>query len=95
MTQSLDGTGVARQLRLEVADGVAELVDAGGRPPGLAAVLVGDDPASTVYVGSKARQSTAAGFESRVVRLPASVAEVQAGLRLGVVDVPYTKLRKA
>ncbi len=53
LTRLLDGKALAAQLRAEVAHGVRELVAAGGRAPGLTAVLVGDDPASQVYVGSQ------------------------------------------
>jgi methylenetetrahydrofolate dehydrogenase (NADP+)/methenyltetrahydrofolate cyclohydrolase len=60
--QLIDGTAVARQVREDVAKGVAELVAAGGAPPGLATVLIGDDPASEVYVRNKRRACTAAGM---------------------------------
>ena len=49
----LDGKATAETIRREVATRVAAMVDGGARPPGLAVVLVGDDPASKVYVGSK------------------------------------------
>jgi methylenetetrahydrofolate dehydrogenase (NADP+) / methenyltetrahydrofolate cyclohydrolase len=67
----MDGKAVAEEIRAEVARGVAGLVAGGGRPPGLAAVLVGDDPASQVYVGSKTRACAAAGIAGRTVILPA------------------------
>lgn len=65
----LDGSATARVIRAEVAAGVDELIAAGCRAPGLAAVLVGDDPASEIYVGSKAKAAEAAGFAHRTVRL--------------------------
>jgi methylenetetrahydrofolate dehydrogenase (NADP+)/methenyltetrahydrofolate cyclohydrolase len=68
----LDGKAVAAEIRAEVAAEVRELVAAGGRQPGLAAVLVGDDPASLVYVGSKARACEEVGMKGRVVHLPAA-----------------------
>jgi len=71
MTNILDGAALATTLRAEVAEGVREMTDAGHRRPGLAAVLVGEDPASQVYVGSKTRLSKEAGFESRTVRVAA------------------------
>lgn len=49
--------------------------DSGGPKPGLAAILVGDDPASQVYVGSKEKAATTAGMESWVHRLPGSVSQ--------------------
>jgi methylenetetrahydrofolate dehydrogenase (NADP+) / methenyltetrahydrofolate cyclohydrolase len=69
----LDGAARAREIRAEVAAGVGELTSRGLRAPGLAAVLVGDDPASRVYVGSKERSALQAGFVSRTIRLPATI----------------------
>jgi methylenetetrahydrofolate dehydrogenase (NADP+) / methenyltetrahydrofolate cyclohydrolase len=61
----IDGKAVAAEVRARVADGVREFADAhGGRVPGLATVLVGDDPASQVYVGNKRRQSEEVGMRS-------------------------------
>jgi methylenetetrahydrofolate dehydrogenase (NADP+)/methenyltetrahydrofolate cyclohydrolase len=77
MTTVLDGKAVAAAIRGEVAAGVAELLAAGGRRPGLAAVLVGDDPASTIYVSSKGRDSEEVGMVSRTHRLPASTGEAE------------------
>ncbi len=71
----LDGREVSRQLRAEIAAGVEEVVAAGGRPPGLAVVLVGADPASSVYVGSKEKAALAAGFVSRVIERPAHISQ--------------------
>jgi methylenetetrahydrofolate dehydrogenase (NADP+) / methenyltetrahydrofolate cyclohydrolase len=67
----IDGKAIAAQLRQQVAEAVAELRSRHGITPGLAAVLVGDDPASQVYVRSKARACEAAGIASFVYRLPA------------------------
>src|SRR5438270_614328 len=67
----IDGKAIAAQLRERVAAAVARLHDAHGIIPGLAAVLVGDDPASQIYVRSKARACTAAGLASFEFRLPA------------------------
>ena len=77
MTTILDGKALAQQIRGEVADGVAKLVAAGGRPPGLAAVLVGENPASQVYVRTKARASEKAGLVSRSVTPPTTVPEAE------------------
>jgi methylenetetrahydrofolate dehydrogenase (NADP+) / methenyltetrahydrofolate cyclohydrolase len=68
----LDGKATAATIRAEVAAGVRELVAGGGRPPGLAVVLVGDDPASKVYVASKTRACEEVGMLGRTVRLPAT-----------------------
>jgi methylenetetrahydrofolate dehydrogenase (NADP+)/methenyltetrahydrofolate cyclohydrolase len=73
LTRLLDGKALAAQLRAEVAEGVRELIAAGGRAPGLTAVLVGDDPASQVYVGAKTRACVEVGMEGRNLRLPADI----------------------
>jgi methylenetetrahydrofolate dehydrogenase (NADP+)/methenyltetrahydrofolate cyclohydrolase len=67
----IDGRAHAARLRAEVADGVAAFREATGRVPGLAVVLVGEDPASAVYVRSKGRATREAGMEGREHRLPA------------------------
>jgi methylenetetrahydrofolate dehydrogenase (NADP+)/methenyltetrahydrofolate cyclohydrolase len=74
----IDGKAVAAELRSQLALDVAELTRARGRPPGLATVLIGDDPASTVYVGSKQRQCEEIGMRSFGVRLDAGVSEEEA-----------------
>ncbi|MGH9379354.1 MAG: bifunctional methylenetetrahydrofolate dehydrogenase/methenyltetrahydrofolate cyclohydrolase FolD [Thermoanaerobaculia bacterium] len=73
MTRILDGKTHAATIRDEVAASVRRLAASGHRPPGLAVILVGEDPASEVYVASKERAAREAGFESRTVRLPATV----------------------
>ena len=60
--QIIDGKAIASQVRAEVADGVARLKDSAGVTPGLAVVLVGDDPASQVYVRNKQKAATDAGM---------------------------------
>jgi methylenetetrahydrofolate dehydrogenase (NADP+) / methenyltetrahydrofolate cyclohydrolase len=72
----LDGTAIAQGIRTEVAAEVAQLA-AQGRKPGLAAVLVGEDPASTVYVRSKGKACEEAGMHSVTLRLPASASEAE------------------
>jgi methylenetetrahydrofolate dehydrogenase (NADP+) / methenyltetrahydrofolate cyclohydrolase len=67
----IDGKAIAAQLRQQVAEAAAELRSRHGITPGLAAVLVGEDPASQVYVRSKARACEAAGIASFVHHLPA------------------------
>ncbi len=70
----IDGTAVARAVRVDVAVAAAALVARGVRP-GLAVVLVGDDPASAVYVRSKGKASEEAGMHSVTIRLPADTSE--------------------
>ena len=71
----LNGNELAADLRAEVAGGVADLVKSSGVIPGLAAVLVGDDPASAVYVRNKARACADAGIFSETFNLPAEISQ--------------------
>jgi methylenetetrahydrofolate dehydrogenase (NADP+) / methenyltetrahydrofolate cyclohydrolase len=67
----IDGKGIAKRLREELAREVAEFVAERGHPPGLATILVGDDPASAVYVAGKHRACEEVGIRSFAHRLPA------------------------
>ena len=71
----IDGTAMAREVRAEVAEGVSALKASTGLTPGLAVVLVGDDPASAAYVRNKGRAATEAGITARDVRLPAETSQ--------------------
>jgi methylenetetrahydrofolate dehydrogenase (NADP+)/methenyltetrahydrofolate cyclohydrolase len=73
--QIIDGKAIAAQVRAEVARDVAEWVGAGNPRPGLATVLVGDDPASAVYVGGKQKASAEVGIEGFDHRLAADTPE--------------------
>ncbi len=64
MADIIDGTALAETLRTRIAAAVKGFADAGKRPPGLAVVLVGDDPASRVYVKSKGKRTVEAGMRS-------------------------------
>lgn len=68
----IDGTAIAREIRAEVSEGVTEIQSKHGVTPGLAVVLVGDDPASALYVRHKDRAATETGIVSESIRLPAS-----------------------
>lgn len=70
--QRIDGKAVAAQVRTAVKERVAARRQAGLRAPGLAVVLVGSDPASQVYVGSKRRACDEVGFVSKAFDLPAT-----------------------
>jgi methylenetetrahydrofolate dehydrogenase (NADP+)/methenyltetrahydrofolate cyclohydrolase len=72
----LDGTAIAREIREEIRNQVAQLV-AQGVTPGLAVVIVGDDPASQVYVRNKGEACRAAGMHSDTIRLPADTSEAE------------------
>ena len=78
----IDGKSIAADLRAQVARGVADLTQRHGTVPGLTVVLVGDDPASHVYVRNKVRQTAECGMTSNEIRLPASTSEIDL---LGVV----------
>jgi methylenetetrahydrofolate dehydrogenase (NADP+) / methenyltetrahydrofolate cyclohydrolase len=75
VTKILDGKAVAQALRSRVAEGVGALAREAGVTPGLAVVLVGDDPASAVYVRNKDRACREAGMGSTTHRLPAATSE--------------------
>ena len=72
----IDGVAVARQIREEVARESAELIEKGTRP-GLAVVLVGEDPASTIYVRSKESACIEARMHSAKVQLPESTSQAE------------------
>jgi methylenetetrahydrofolate dehydrogenase (NADP+)/methenyltetrahydrofolate cyclohydrolase len=71
----IDGKKIAKQIRLDIKQRVAQRIAAGKRPPGLAVVLVGADPASQVYVGSKRRACEEVGFKSLSYDLPVTTSE--------------------
>jgi len=71
----IDGKAVARDVRAEVAAGVEEFTKAHGFPPGLAVVIVGDDPASRVYVDSKKKMCRALGIYSEEHALPVATTQ--------------------
>jgi methylenetetrahydrofolate dehydrogenase (NADP+)/methenyltetrahydrofolate cyclohydrolase len=71
----LDGKRVARQIREELRDEVAEYIENNGDVPTLAAVLVGDDPASEVYVRNKIKACEEVGLNSRLFRLAAGATQ--------------------
>jgi methylenetetrahydrofolate dehydrogenase (NADP+)/methenyltetrahydrofolate cyclohydrolase len=73
--QIIDGKAVAARVRAEVATGVTEFVAEHGRAPGLATILVGDDPASAIYVGGKQKASAEVGIQGFDHRLPADAPE--------------------
>jgi methylenetetrahydrofolate dehydrogenase (NADP+) / methenyltetrahydrofolate cyclohydrolase len=79
----IDGKAIAQHVRSEVASDVAAWVAAGHEPPGLATVLVGDDPASAVYIGGKQKASAEVGIAGFDHRLPQDTphGEVDALLR--------------
>ena len=69
--QIIDGKAIARQINEETARIAAELAEKAGRKVGLAVILVGDDPASAVYVRNKVRACAETGIKSRMIAMPA------------------------
>src|SRR3978361_702436 len=73
MTATLiDGKAIAQQVRAELGNEIEAWVGAGGPKPGLATILVGDDPASAVYVGGKQKACAEVGIEGFAHDLPAA-----------------------
>ncbi len=75
MAQRIDGKLLAQNLRTQIAAGVADLVAQKGVVPGLAVILVGDNPASVSYVTAKEKACHEAGMLSREIRLPEATTE--------------------
>lgn len=73
----IDGKAYAAGLRARIAEDVAKLKAERGVQPGLAVVLVGEDPASQIYVKSKGEQTKAAGMHSEEHRLPADASQAE------------------
>jgi len=73
----LDGKAIAADLRSDIKVQVSRLTKAGERPPGLVVILVGEDPASQVYVRNKQRSCEEVGFLSELRRLPADTTEAE------------------
>jgi len=73
----IDGKALANTIKEEIAVEVTALKKAGGKTPHLAAVLIGDDPASAVYVRNKVRACEKVGFKSTLVRRDAKTTEAE------------------
>jgi len=71
----ISGTEIAKEIRVELKQEIAELKEKHGLTPGLATVLVGDDPASRVYVGQKDKSCNNLGIYSKMINLPGDIAE--------------------
>lgn len=73
-TKIIDGNALGKRLRLKMAERVARLA-AAGHPPGLAVIIVGEDPASRIYVRNKIRACAEIGMYSEHIELPADITE--------------------
>lgn len=82
----IDGKKIAQQLQDEIAAEVKQFVSGGGKVPHLAAILVGDDPASMAYVGSKVKACEKVGFKSTLKKFPATISEAELLHELDVVN---------
>ena len=71
----IDGKAVAAKLRVEYRERIAKMVSTRGVRPGLSVILVGEDPASQVYVRNKIRDCAEVGIRSELIELPASTSE--------------------
>jgi methylenetetrahydrofolate dehydrogenase (NADP+) / methenyltetrahydrofolate cyclohydrolase len=75
--QILDGNAIATRLRRDLSAAVARRRELGQRPPGLAVILVGNDPASTIYVRGKQRDCVEVGFKADFRHLPATTDQAE------------------
>ena len=71
----IDGKALAQKMQAELAEKTAKLKEKSGQTPGLVVILVGENPASQVYVRNKERSAIAAGFRSEVVRVSDSITQ--------------------
>ncbi|MEO5734049.1 MAG: bifunctional methylenetetrahydrofolate dehydrogenase/methenyltetrahydrofolate cyclohydrolase FolD [Rubrivivax sp.] len=83
--QLIDGIALSARLRAEVGERAAALT-AAGRKPGLAVILVGDDPASAIYVRHKVKACAEHGLHSVLERHPASLPEAELLARIGMLN---------
>ena len=88
--QIIDGKAVAASVRAEIADSAAAFAAAYGRSPALATILVGDDPASDVYVSNKHKACAEVGITGEDHRLPATTTEY----RTDRTDRPAQRARR-
>lgn len=75
MTKIIDGKALAEKLQIQLAEKVRKLKDETGAIPGLVVILVGNNPASQIYVRNKERSALAVGLHSEVVRLPETTSQ--------------------
>src|SRR5262245_2307746 len=73
--QIIDGNELAKQIKAELKQKVDAVVATGKRAPHLAAVLIGDHPASRSYVTNKVKSCSEAGFESTLIQRPAEISQ--------------------
>lgn len=81
--QIIDGKKISEEIRAEISREVAGMIDKDMRAPHLAAVIVGEDPASQTYIASKEKQAKSVGFTSTIYRLPQDTTQIEL---LGVIE---------
>ena len=84
--QRIDGKAIAADVRATVAQQVAALKASDNLTPGLAVVLVGEDPASQIYVRNKGKQTVAAGMQSFEFKLPAQISQDDLLMQVAVLN---------
>ena len=84
--QIIDGTALSNQVRAQVAVEAAALAQQHGRKPGLAVILVGDDPASAVYVRNKVKACNDNGLHSVLEQYPATLTEAELLARIAALN---------
>jgi len=77
MNKIIDGKKVSLEIQDEIAIEVNKIIESGGKIPHLAAVLVGNDPASETYVASKTKACERIGFKSSLIKLDSEITELQ------------------
>ena len=88
--QFIDGAARARRVRAEAAEGAARMLATRGFAPGLAVILVGDDPASAIYVRNKVRAYEEAGFRSVLERYEAALTLDELLARIAILNTDPT-----
>jgi methylenetetrahydrofolate dehydrogenase (NADP+)/methenyltetrahydrofolate cyclohydrolase len=88
--QLIDGKAIAREVRAEVRTAIEALVATGQRRPGLAVIMVGDNPASAVYVRNKRASCEECGILSRAIDLPHSTSEIELLARIDQLNADDT-----
>ncbi|MEN9774293.1 MAG: 5,10-methylene-tetrahydrofolate dehydrogenase/Methenyl tetrahydrofolate cyclohydrolase [Pseudomonadota bacterium] len=81
----IDGAGLARDIRGQLVERI-RVLSARSRRPGLAVILVGEDPASAVYVRNKVKDCEEVGIQSTLIRMPADTAEVELLARINALN---------
>src|SRR5690625_3245220 len=79
----IDGRSLSREIKSEIKLEVDKFIDSGGKAPHLAAVLIGEDPASQAYVRNKIKSCEEVGFESTLIRKNSNISEKEL---LDIVD---------